>query len=354
VSAPASRDEIRINGELVPRGEYRVVRVPVLTDLDSCEIALYVHAVVGREPGPVLAMHTALHGSEWQTSEITRRVIETLDPAEMRGALLAVPVGNPIALSSRTRNLRDESDSPDLNRSFGGEQTWLADQLAAALVEHLISKADALIDFHCGLWGSAMGSVTCGKDFSDPGVSARSFELARTYGHPFIRRADIVTRFPGPKSAVGYASERLGIPSMIAEIGGAGFDPELEERWYASNVRGVRGLLQHLGILEGQPPIPERTLLVERAVRVNPRNGGMIEPIFDAADMMTNEVQAGELLGRVWSPYTFDVVEELRAPFRGLVDMAPRLYPARPGDWAYLVVDLEHPGTRWIGQDEQP
>ena len=74
MSAQARRTtsyEIRINGELVPRGERRVIRVPVVTDLDGCEIALFVHAVAGAKPGPVLAMHTALHGSEWQTVEIT-------------------------------------------------------------------------------------------------------------------------------------------------------------------------------------------------------------------------------------------------------------------------------------------
>ena len=348
------RQEVRINGELIAPGERRVVRVPVLTDLDGSEIALYVHAVVGARPGPVLALHTTLHGSEWQPIETVRRLVEGLDPAEMSGALLAVPVANPIALASRTRNLRDESDSPDLNRSFGGEQTWLADQLGRALVEHLLEHGDALIDFHCGLWGAAMGSVTCGKDFSDPRVSEQGFEMARAFGHPYVRRGDLVTRFPGPKSSVGYAGQVLGIPSLIVEIGGVGFDPELEERWVETSVRGLRGVMQYLGILPGEPPRAERTLIAERAQRVNPTVAGMIEPIFPAEEMMTREVAAGELLGRVWSPYTFEVVEELRAPFRGLVDMAPRDYPARPGDWAYLVVDLEHPGTRWIGPDQAP
>src|SRR6185295_17066597 len=114
-----------------------------------------------------------------------RLVLESLHPDEMHGAFLALPVANPIALASRTRNLRDESDSPDLNRSFGGEQTWLADQLGRAITEHLLSKADALIDFHCGLWGAAMHSVTVGKDFTDPSVSRRSFEMARSFGLPF-------------------------------------------------------------------------------------------------------------------------------------------------------------------------
>src|SRR5262245_26419266 len=108
--------------ELAP-GKKTIVHVPVFTDLDGCEAALAIHAVVGAQPGPVLAIHTTLHGSEWLPIDAVQRLVEELDPGEMTGTLLAVPVANPVALASRTRNLRDESDSPDLNRSFGGEQT---------------------------------------------------------------------------------------------------------------------------------------------------------------------------------------------------------------------------------------
>jgi predicted deacylase len=273
----------------------------------------------------------------------------------MRGAFLALPVANPIAFSSRTRNLRDESDSPDLNRSFNGEQTWLADQLGRAISTHLLAHADALIDFHCGLWGAAMHSVTVGKDFSSPDVSRRSFDMARSFGLPFVRYTDLATRFPGPRSSVGYAGQVLGVPSIVVEVGGAGFDPATEQRWLRTNVDGVLGVMQGLGILpQTHRSLPDRLLVFERVQRVNPTHGGMLEPIFPAEDMMVREVQAGEVLGRVWSPYTFEVLEELRSPFRGLIDMAPRLYPARPGDWGYLVVDLDAPSTRWIGRDEAP
>ena len=353
-STYASADGLPVGGELVPPGHHRIVRVPVLTDLDSSEIGLYIHAVVGAAPGPVLALHTTLHGSEWQPIEVVRRLVEGLDPAAMRGALLAVPVGNPIALASRTRNLRDESDSPDLNRAFGGQQAWLADQLARALTEHLLRPANALVDFHCGLWGAAMGSVTCGRDYADASVSRRSFELACAFGHPYIRRSDFVTRFPGPRSSIGYAGQELGVPGFVVEIGGAGFEPALEERWTEDSVRGLRNVLAHLGILPDAPRPPERILVFTRVQRVDPTNGGMVEPLIQADELMTRVVESGELLGRVWSPYTLEVVEELRAPFRGLVDMAPRRYPARPGDWGYLLVDVDDSDTRWLGPEEAP
>lgn len=348
------RREIRLNGHTMARGRHGLARIPVLTDLDGSEIELVIHAVVGAHPGPVLALHTGLHGSEWQAVDVSRRIVESLDPAEMSGAVLVLPVANPISLASRTRNLRDESDSPDLNRSFGGEQTWIADQLGRAIVSELYANADAVVDFHSGLWGAAMGSVTCGRDYRDPTVSERAYRMARAFGLPHVRRSDFVTKFPGPKSGVGYAGQVLGIPGIICEIGGVGFDPALEEEWVRATVRGVHGVLQELGILAGAPSIAEQILVFDTVRRVNPANGGFVEPIFSAADLMRREVQRGELLGRVWSPYTFEVIEELRSPVRGLIDMVPREYPVRPGDWAYLVVDLDSPGNRSLGPDELP
>jgi predicted deacylase len=345
---------ITINGQSVGRGERRVVRVPVFTDLDGGEIALFIHAVVGAKPGPVFALHAGLHGSEWQSAEIVGRVLESLDPAEMSGTVLGLPVGSPPTLASRTRNMRDESDSADLNRAFGNEQAWITDQLARAITTHLLKHANAMMDFHCGLWGAAMGSVTCGRDFKKPGLAEQAFLMARAFGLTHLRRSDFVTRFPGPKSAVAYAGEVLGIPGIISEVGGAGFGTELEEAWLQTNVRGVRNVLQHLGILPGGPPASRKVMIFERVVRVNPTIAGMLEPVFKPEDMMKREVQAGELLGRVWSPYTFEVIEELRAPCRGLVDMVGRDYPVRPGDWAYLVVDLDHPGSRWIEPNQMP
>jgi len=50
-SAYTSAEGLPVGGDLVPPGHHRIVRVPVLTDLDSSEIGLYIHAVVGATPG---------------------------------------------------------------------------------------------------------------------------------------------------------------------------------------------------------------------------------------------------------------------------------------------------------------
>lgn len=345
---------LRVADRTAPMGAKTVIEVPVLVDLNDAEISLVFHAVVGSQPGPVLGLHTGTHGSEWASADITRRLVESLDPAEMKGAVLALPVANPIAFGTQTRNTRDESDSPDLNRSFGGQQTWLADQLARAISEHLYANVDAIIDFHSGIWGSTMGSVTCGRDFDDSNLSETAYRMARSFGLGHVRRGDLVTRFPGPKSGIGFAGQAHGIPGIISEVGGAGFDPEIEKGWSDANHSGIQGVMREMGILQGEPLVPDEILVFDSVIRVNPTNGGIVEPVFPVEGLMSQEVSPGELLGRVWSPYTFEVIEELVSPVRGLVDMACREYPVRPGDWAYIVVDLDAPGTRKLSAGEMP
>ena len=102
--------------------------------------------------------------------------------------------------------------------------------------------------------------------------------MARAFGHPYIEREQLISRFPGPGSMLGYAGEELGIPSAISEIGGAGFSPDLEEAWIETNVNGMLSIMRHLNILPGEPNILDRYMMIEKTHRVNPSVGGYLHP----------------------------------------------------------------------------
>jgi hypothetical protein len=58
---------------------------------------------------------------------------------------------------------------------------------------------------------------------------------------------------------------------------------------------------------------------------------------------MNREIPGGTVLGRVVSPYTFETLEELRAPFaRNVVLLLrPGITPVNPGDYGYMLGNLE-------------
>ncbi len=321
-------------------------RHPVTVDLHGGEVRLAVHEITGARDGPTLAILSTLHGGEWLSIEMVRRLVMRLDPQAMAGRVLAVPVGNPEALTHLTRNTPDESDSADLNRIFPGQFTWLADLLAKAITEHVLKKCQYLIDMHLGLWGSSFYTVVWPKDLPDPEHVRQAGVMAYAYGCPMVFHRNMLTDFPGPRSAIGYAGKQLGVVPLVVEIGGAGFAPELEERWIEENVAGMLSVMRAIGMLEGAPIRLERYLHYKRHHRINPSVAGYLIPEV-GPEVLCQEVPAGTIAGRVLSPYSFEELEVLRTPVRGAWALVSRPYPVRPGYWAFGVADLEEPGTGW-------
>lgn len=334
-------------------GRYRA-RLPVTIDTNGFEVCVWVNAFVGAQPGPTLTLLSGLHGNEWRHLEYFRRLIDRIDPATIAGTLLVVPMANQVAFGRLSRYVPDDSDNGDANRAFpvaAVQHTWLAEQVASKVAEEVLARSDCLVDFHLGMWGSTLGSSLVGIDYSDGEVNRRSAELSLAFGNPFIYRTRLVQHFPGPRSSQGYAGEVLKIPSCGSMLGGAGFDAALEERWLQENLTGISNVMKHMSMIEGPPQLPERYLLYETVQRVNPRLGGLLVP-ENYPDDFGRAVAEGELLGHVVSPFTFDVLEELRAPFEGYLAYWARSYPVRPGDWAYCVIPKDHAGTRWIDRQQ--
>jgi len=324
--------------------------MPVARDLSGRNVGLDVIVHQGAEPGPTLTVLSGLHGDEWLHLEFFGRLDSEIDHAALRGRVLLVPVANAAAFANLARNVLHEADAPDMNRVFPvtpRPQNGLPEQLAAKLAHEVLARSDALLDFHLGIWGSTLASSIVGTDFSDARVSAESQELALVFGLPLVYQAKMMSVFPGPRAAQAYTGEILKIPSCGSFHGGAGFDSDLEDSWMDANYRGIRNVMRHLGMEEGAIERPKRYLVYETVQRINPRNGGYLKP-ERRRDTFGREVQAGELLGKVISPFTFETIEELRAPVGGYLGYWARNYPVHPGDWAFAVVPRDHAGTRWI------
>ena len=349
-----ARDELSIGGRAIARGERAAVRIPVTTGLNGAELALWCHVVRGAAPGPAIVLLSTLHGGEWFSIPPLRQLVLAADPAQLRGSLIVVPVANPPALALQTRNIPDESDSPDLNRIFPGPLTWTSDQLVATLCREVLAHATHLLDLHMGPWGSAFQDILVGADFPKPGLSDETEQLALTFGSPVIRRANVVSGFPGPRSSIGYAGGVLGIPALGVEVGGAGFGPGLEGEWQRQTVDGVRAVMGALRMIDDAPdPRPRRQLVYRTSHRVNPTKGGFLRSRF-GGEALGREVQRGTVLGEVVSPYTFEVLEQLRAPADGLLFYVARDHPVHPGDWAFGLADTEDEGARWIENGATP
>ncbi len=293
--------------------------LPITTLASGMELRLPLHRVVGTQPGPVLGVTAGIHGDEYLPVEVVRRLVIELNPASLRGTVLAIPVVNPLAFEAQTRNT--PLDMVNLNRVFPGDPGgWLTEQLAAVVANQFLPQIQYLIDLHSGGAQPTVDYVYIQNDEA----------MSRAFGFPTLYRP------PHPfTGTLSETAEPLGIRCMVVEMGGGML---ANETYLARGLRGVINVMKHLKMLEGQPEIPAQQSVVTNMATIRPRFGGLLHPGVTLDDI-GRVVPQGTLLGTVINPYTFEILEEIRAPFERnlMILLRGAITKVHPGDYAYML-----------------
>jgi hypothetical protein len=67
--------------------------------------------------------------------------------------------------------------------------------------------------------------------------------------------------------------------------------------------------------------------------------GGYHVPVYGPEDY-GSIVEEGAVLGRTYHMQTFELLEELRSPYDGILYLGRGYGPVHPGDWGYVIADL--------------
>ncbi|MBW7882397.1 MAG: succinylglutamate desuccinylase/aspartoacylase family protein [Caldilineaceae bacterium] len=299
----------------------RFTWLPVTTLASGMELRIPVHIVTGSQPGPTLGITAGIHGDEYLPLAVVREVVQQLDPGQLKGTVIALPVVNPLAIETQTRHTT--TDMLNLNRVFPGDpHGWLTEQLAAVVCEQFLPEIEYLIDLHAG---GAQPIVDYVYIQNDEGMS-------RAFGFPALYRP----AHPYTGTLTGVAQDH-NVACVVVEMGGGMLENDL---YLARGVRGIYNVLKYLNMLPGTPEVPEQQTVVTEMSVIRPHKGGLLYPGVKFEDIGT-VVPRDTLLGTVVSPYTFDVLEEIRAPYAQnlMILLRPAITKVHPGDYAYMVAD---------------
>jgi predicted deacylase len=301
----------------------RPIAVPVATLASGAELQVVIHELGGQAgDGPTLGLSACLHGDEQVSTEILYRFLQQLNPAGLKGRLLIVPVANPLAYEAITRHT--PLDMQNLNRVFpGGGEGFLTHQLAKVLVAEFLNRVDYYVDLHAGGPYATVDYV----------YLANAEDLSRAFGSAVLFRPPAGYGYPG--STASYTVGR-GIPTVTVELGGGAID---QSDYVRRGVAGLFNVLRRIGMLEGEPTAPPSQIVLNTLVTLRPRAGGLLLPDVTA---LHAEIPKGTILGRTLSPYSFNELETLRAPFERSITVLIRPGPCRinPGDFGYMIGDL--------------
>lgn len=311
----------------LPLGTSQRLRLELFSLLSG---SVTIPAVVarGNEDGPTLFAVAGVHGNEYEGMEAIRQVFASLNPVEMRGMFVGLPIANPFAYESRTRVAPLHIDGLNLARVFPGAAAGSPSQILAHILLGLVvanfRERDLFIDLHSG---SAQVQYAPLIGFRDvPGIARdRAEEAARHFG--FSR----LWRIPDSAGPFNAETARRGITTLGTETTGrAGCNPAD----VAGLVRGLANLLAYMDI-QRDTDKPERYNEPARSTIdvLSPATG-----FLRSERTIDDEIAAGERLASVIDVFG-DIVGVINAPRAGTIWAARSMPAIRTGEVAYVIAE---------------
>lgn len=360
-----ARNSITIGGVTVAPGEKGFGYLHVGYLAARTEVRVPFQVVHGAHDGPTLGLESTLHGWEPMGAEVIRRAMLSVDPKQMRGTVLCLPLANPFSIEfggqiESSGGRVNPADQLDMNRVWPGKakNAWLTEQMAYVMWNEVVKKCDYMLDFHdgtgaCdelpvafphafdlngpgvmqvsgadGTGGGGGGGVT--REYAEK-MNGKIRELALAFGSPVIwwREENL-----NPVMISSQANLN-GIATLVVEAGGMGIIDDTIDQGAVC----VHNVMKHLGMLDGEPDIPANQIMVSNYVVYRSLTGGFYQGEPDIK--LGVEVKKGQLLGRVIDPVTSEVMEECTSPVNGMIISRRVRMPINPGGYIAHIADLD-------------
>jgi predicted deacylase len=314
--------EIKIGALVVQPGEKKYGPLKIATRHDGSDIYVPLMIVNGASDGPVLNISSGCHGDEYEGGEAIRRAYHALNPKQLAGALLGVPIMNPLAFEAGYR--LSPTDHLNLNRTFPGkERGFYTERLAYVYLNEIVKRSDCVADLHGGGNIMTLAPMVIYRDLGGEALAKQAYDLARSTGFEWFWKSG--GGWTGP---VVIEAQKAGIPAVTVEVEGEGRNRERVIRKFEQM---IDTMLKFYQMVEGAPALPEKVNHFEGTF-MHTTTGGLYH---QTADVLAH-VKQGQVVATV-SNYFGEVQEEIQAPYDGVVMSQRTFGGVEPGGWTLMV-----------------
>ncbi|PNW52266.1 UNVERIFIED_CONTAM: deacylase [Euhalothece sp. KZN 001] len=289
--------EMKMVGETIAPGKKVELEIPVARLITHTLLSLPVTILHGVESGPTLWLSAAIHGDEINGVEIIRQVLEQVNPKQLRGTLIAVPIVNVFGFLEQSRYLPDRRD---LNRCFpGSAEGSLASRLAHLFMTEIVNRCTHGIDLH-----TASDHRTNYPQIRANLKNEETYRCAKAFAAPVMIHA--TTR----DGSLRQAAVQKDIPILLYEGGEA-------LRFDAEAIRvGKEGILRVMNVLGmfSFAMSSVSSVEAEKTRWVRASRGGILRLQVGLGESVTKK----QILGIIANPFGKQGLK-VRSPLDGLV-----------------------------------
>ena len=304
-------ENLEVGDVSVGRGESKKGTIKGVELVDGTSIDIPVLLMNGAGDGPTLLVQSTQHGIEIQGIEVIHRVMrELVNPEELRGAVIGIPVVNPLAFTyHKYLSWIDDLDvgRVDADKSEGNT----TERLAHALWKEAWSKADLIVNIHCNTRPDSL--LYQGINVGIPATRDKLVKMAEVFGVTTIVSDEPLAE-NAPPTLDNLAASK-GIPVVLEEL--------IDGRWISepstsAGVKGVLNIMKAFDMIDGEMEPQEGIRVVPGVNRshgiIRANKGGLIRFFKTPGEFL----KKGEALAEIYDLYG-DVVEEVRMPVDGYV-----------------------------------
>jgi uncharacterized protein len=322
-AAAAESPRFTVGSAAAERGKKATGYIDVPAGVDAAT-QIPVVVVNGARPGPVLALVSGAHGTEYASIIALEKLIARLEPAEVSGTVVVLPLVNIPSFLRKVPHV-NPVDEKSMNRFYPGKADGTQTERASLrITQEVVDRCDYLIDYHGGDLDESLRPYGYWGPVGDAKQDQTSREMALAFGLDHII---IWTDRPKDRAASRYLDNTAslrGKPSIVVEAGHAGtVEPDDLRRL----VDGTLSVMRLLKMLPGQPAPVEHPVWIEKLLTVTGEETGIFYPLVQRGSY----VAEGMKLGYVTDWFGATICEP-RAPGAGIVLYVDAVPSMKKGD----------------------
>ncbi|HEV2064664.1 MAG TPA: M14 family metallopeptidase [Thermoanaerobaculia bacterium] len=334
VAIAADKPVFTVGTASAARGQkaFGAIEVPAGVDAGTRIAVAVVH---GAKPGPVLAVVSGAHGTEYASIVAVSKLVQKLDPAQVSGTVILIPLVNVPSFEQKVPHV-NPVDGKSMNRFYPGKADGTQTERASFLItREVVEKCDHLIDLHGGDLDEDLRPYSYWTKTGNAAQDATSRAMVLAFGLDHIIVSTDRPKDPAASRYLENTATTRGKPSITVEAGRAG---TVEPEDVAALVDGCLSVMRYLKMLPGAPNPVEHPVWIESVKTAASEEAGLFYPLVRRGAYVEKGLKIGyvtDALGRR--------VFEARAPAAGVVLYICSVPSMKKGDTIANIGVLAHP-----------
>ena len=310
ISALAQQSSFTVGTATAAAGQKSTGYIEVPAGADAAT-GIPVVVVRGSRPGPVLALVSGAHGTEYASVIAIEKLIQALDPAQVSGTVVLLPLVNIQSFQQKVPHV-NPVDGKSMNRFYPGKQDGTQTERDSWLItKQVIERCDYLIDYHGGDLDENLRPYSYWPKTGNDKQDAITRDMTLAFG---LNHIIVTTDRPKDPNASRYldnTANTRGKPAIAVE---AGYSGTVETDDVQALVNGTLNVMRYLKMLPGMAPMVEHPVWIGKVDTVASEQNGIFYPLVQRGTY----VEQGMKIGYV-TDYFGNTIFEAHAPAAGVI-----------------------------------